>query len=75
MFKVRDDLSIDKSGWKMICGYNCLLDEDGLIKWVLDQNGNQRFLWKPYDKGLTSIPRCTVSRFRRGIKTGSVVIR
>ena len=62
------------TGWKTICGYDCYL-EDGYIVRLLDMNHELRFLWKPSGNGLDAIPRCSVSRFRNGLKTGNVVIR
>ncbi len=64
-----------KSGWHVVADYDCFLDEKGYIKYLRDIDGNIRYLWAPDDRGLNAIPACSTSRFRRGLKTGKVIIR
>lgn len=61
--------------WRAVCGYDCMMNNRGEILYLLDEHHERKYLWKPANGGLDAIPYCTVSRFRQGIKRGSVVIR
>lgn len=61
--------------WRRLRGYECAMNDQNEILYVLNENHECRYLWKPANGGLDAIPYCKIGRFYAGLKSGAVVVR
>jgi len=64
-----------KTGWHMICGYNCFVLDNRIIRVSIDSGTNHTYAPRKYNKKSDTWDDCSgisLSAFRRGILKGTI---